>query len=117
MLHSALFNLKCCEVPYCGALFFRMPDPDAFRVDGLRKNGTRIAYDVSVMTSVVAIMHLTPAQFLYLIKCSYKAWRKDYASSMGAAIAFYTVFSIAPLLIIVIAVAGFIWGEDAVRGE
>jgi len=36
---------------------------------------------------------------------------------MGAAIAFYTVFSIAPLLIIVIAVAGFLWGEDAVRGE
>src|SRR5690554_843796 len=62
-------------------------------------------------------MHLTPAQFLYLAKCSYKAWRKDYASSMGAAIAFYTVFSIAPLLIIVIAVAGFIWGEDAVHGE
>ncbi len=36
---------------------------------------------------------------------------------MGAAIAFYTVFSIAPLLIIVIAAAGFIWGEDAIRGE
>ncbi|MCQ9617039.1 YihY/virulence factor BrkB family protein [Paenalcaligenes niemegkensis] len=62
-------------------------------------------------------MHLTPRQFLYLAKCSYQAWSDDYASSMGAAIAFYTVFSIAPLLIIVIAVAGFIWGEDAVRGE
>lgn len=63
------------------------------------------------------IMHLTASQFLYLAKCSYRAWRNDYASSMGAAIAFYTVFSIAPLLIIVIAIAGFIWGEDAVRGE
>src|SRR5690554_5832279 len=62
-------------------------------------------------------MHLTPRQFLHLAKCSYKAWSDDYASSMGAAIAFYTVFSIAPLLIIVIAVAGFLWGEDAVRGE
>lgn len=60
---------------------------------------------------------MTPRQFLHLAKCSYQAWSNDYASSMGAAIAFYTVFSIAPLLIIVIAVAGFIWGEDAVRGE
>lgn len=62
-------------------------------------------------------MHLTPRQFFHLAKCSYQAWSDDYASSMGAAIAFYTVFSIAPLLIIVIAVAGFIWGEEAVRGE
>lgn len=62
-------------------------------------------------------MHLTPGQFLYLAKCSFKGWRDDYASSMGAAVAFYTVFSIAPLLIIVIAMAGFIWGEDAVHGE
>lgn len=62
-------------------------------------------------------MHLGPAQFLHLAKCSFKAWRNDYASSMGAAIAFYTVFSIAPLLIIVITVVGFVWGEDAVRGE
>ncbi len=62
-------------------------------------------------------MFLTPRQFFNLAKCSYKAWSDDYASSMGAAIAFYTVFSIAPLLIIVIAVAGLIWGQDAVRGE
>jgi len=55
--------------------------------------------------------------FLRLTKDSVKSWQDDYAASMGAAIAFYTVFSIAPLLLIIIAVAGFIWGEDAVRGE
>ncbi|CAM5566999.1 YihY/virulence factor BrkB family protein [Eoetvoesiella caeni] len=55
--------------------------------------------------------------FFRLVKCSVSGWQDDYASSMGAAIAFYTVFSIAPLIIIVIAVAGFVWGEDAVRGE
>jgi membrane protein len=55
--------------------------------------------------------------FFRLAKGSVAAWQDDYASSMGAAIAFYTVFSIAPLMIIVIAVAGFVWGEDAVRGE
>ena len=52
-----------------------------------------------------------------LAKESASAWIDDYAPSMGAALAYYTLFSIAPLLIIVIAVAGFVFGEDAVRGE
>lgn len=56
-------------------------------------------------------------EFFSLAKHSVVAWQSHYASSMGAAIAFYTIFSIAPLLIIVIAVAGFVWGEDAVRGD
>ena len=42
---------------------------------------------------------------------------KDHAQSMGAALAFYTIFSIAPLLVIVIAIAGSISGEEAARGE
>jgi len=45
------------------------------------------------------------------------AWIDDYAPSMGAALAYYTVFSIAPLLIIVIAVAGFVFDREAVKGE
>jgi len=44
-------------------------------------------------------------------------WVDDHAQSMGAALAFYTIFSIAPLLLIVIAIAGFVFGEDAARGE
>jgi membrane protein len=44
-------------------------------------------------------------------------WVADHAQSMGAALAFYTIFSIAPLLLIVIAIAGFVFGEDAARGE
>ena len=45
------------------------------------------------------------------------AWVDDYAASMGAALAFYTLFSIAPLLLIVISVAGLVFGEQAARGE
>lgn len=45
------------------------------------------------------------------------AWSEDYAPSMGAAIAFYTIFSVAPVLIVIIAVAGFFFGEEAARGE
>ena len=52
-----------------------------------------------------------------LVKQSVTAWIDDYAPSMGAALAYYTVFSIAPLLIIVTAVAGFVFGREAVQGE
>lgn len=52
-----------------------------------------------------------------LVKKSVTSWIDDYAPSMGAALAYYTVFSIAPLLIIVIAVAGFVFGQEAVQGE
>ena len=52
-----------------------------------------------------------------LVKKSISSWQEDYASSMGAALAYYTIFSVAPLLVIVIAVAGFFFGEAAVQGE
>jgi membrane protein len=52
-----------------------------------------------------------------LVKQSVTAWSEDYAPSMGAAIAYYTLFSIAPLLLIVIAIAGFVFGADAARNE
>ena len=51
-----------------------------------------------------------------LVKQSVVSWSDDYAPSMGAALAYYTVFSIAPLLLIVISIAGLIYGEDAARG-
>lgn len=44
------------------------------------------------------------------------AWIDDFAPSMGAALAYYTIFSLAPMLIIVIAIAGFFFGQDAAQG-
>jgi len=52
-----------------------------------------------------------------LFKQALKAWSDDYVPSMGAALAYYTLFSIAPLLLIVIGVAGLVFGEAAARGE
>jgi len=52
-----------------------------------------------------------------LVKESVSAWDDDYAPSMGAALAYYTIFSVAPLIIIVIAVSGIVFGEDAARGQ
>ena len=51
-----------------------------------------------------------------LIKKSTSAWSDDYAPSMGAALSYYTVFSLAPMLLIVIAIAGLVFGQDAARG-
>jgi membrane protein len=52
-----------------------------------------------------------------LFKAAVGAWSSDYAPSMGAALSYYTLFSIAPLLLIVIAVAGWIFGDEAARGQ
>lgn len=50
-----------------------------------------------------------------LIKQTFAAWLDDRAPRMAAALAFYTLFSIAPLLIIVVAVAGLFFGQEEVR--
>lgn len=52
-----------------------------------------------------------------LLKDSALAWNADGAASMGAAIAYYTIFSIAPLLIITMAIAGFFFGAEAAQGQ
>lgn len=45
------------------------------------------------------------------------SWLDDYVPSMGAALAYYTIFSLAPMLLVVISMAGLLFGEDAARGE
>jgi membrane protein len=44
-------------------------------------------------------------------------WKKDGGSRLAASLAYYTVFSLAPLLLIVIAVAGFFFGSTQARDE
>lgn len=44
-------------------------------------------------------------------------WSDDNASRLAAALAYYSLLSLAPLLVIVIAVAGFFYGPDAARGK
>jgi membrane protein len=51
-----------------------------------------------------------------LTKQSISSWSEDYAPSMGAALSYYTLFSITPLLMIVISIAGLVFGADAVSG-
>lgn len=49
--------------------------------------------------------------------CAVTEWLEHRASSKGAALAFYTLFSLAPVLVLVIAIAGLFYGKDAAQGE
>jgi membrane protein len=60
---------------------------------------------------------LTPKKLFHLFKQTFTEWKQDRANRLAAALAYYTVFSIAPLLIVVIAVASVAFGQDAVRGR
>ncbi|WP_058535896.1 YihY/virulence factor BrkB family protein [Legionella saoudiensis] len=46
-----------------------------------------------------------------------KSWRQDRISSLAAALAYYTLFSLAPLLLICIAITGALFGEEAAQGQ
>ena len=52
-----------------------------------------------------------------LLKQTFQEWNEDKAPRLGAALAYYTVFSIAPLLVILIAIAGMFFGAEAARGQ
>ena len=52
-----------------------------------------------------------------LVRDSVEGWIEHNASRTGAALAFYTVFSLAPILLLSIAIAGLVFGESSARGE
>lgn len=52
-----------------------------------------------------------------LLKEAFQEWQDDKASLLAAALAYYTVFSITPLLVIAIAIAGAVFGQDTARSE
>lgn len=52
-----------------------------------------------------------------LLRQAGDAWLDDDAPTLGAALAFYTLFSLAPVLIVAVSIAGFAFGEKAAQGE
>ena len=52
-----------------------------------------------------------------LLRETVNEWSKDKASRLAAALAYYTMFSFAPLLIVVIATVGLVFGRDAAQGH
>jgi membrane protein len=60
---------------------------------------------------------MTAKNIWILTKAAASSWVDDYAQSMGAALAYYTMLSIAPFLLIVLSISGMIFGVEAARGE
>lgn len=60
---------------------------------------------------------VTLAQLRRIAVAAARGWVDDNAPSMGAALAYYTLFSMAPLLLIAVSVAGLVFGAEAARGE
>ncbi len=54
---------------------------------------------------------------LGLVKETFQDWTQDKASRLGAALAYYAIFSIGPMLVVVIAIAGRIFGQAAAEGQ
>lgn len=53
----------------------------------------------------------------YLLKTTFLEFNEDNAIKLSAALSYYTIFALPPLLIIIITICGFFFGEEAVTGE
>jgi membrane protein len=60
---------------------------------------------------------MTVKQMRQLLVTAFKEWNQDQAPQMAAALAYYTVFSLAPMLLLVIAIAGIFLGQEAAQGQ
>ena len=59
---------------------------------------------------------MTPRAALALLKEAGADWLDDEAPRLGAALAYYTLFALAPLLIVAISIAGLVFGRRPPRG-
>ncbi len=64
-------------------------------------------------------MHLKMSvkEAISILKETFSEWMEDQAPTLGAALAYYTVFSLAPVLIIAISIAGLVFGKEAAQGQ
>jgi membrane protein len=76
---------------------------------------TRIANDKLSFADETLSDMISPKQLWNLLQRTIAAWKQDRAPSMGAALAYYTAFALAPLLLIVIGVAALVFGRDAAQ--
>jgi membrane protein len=58
-----------------------------------------------------------PKALFHILISAAKEWSSHRAASKGAALALYTLFSLAPMLVLVVTIAGLVFGEDTVREQ
>ena len=71
----------------------------------------------SVAHQFRAVCRMHPRRITAVLMRTYSDWSADGATRLGAALAYYTLFSIAPVLIVITGVAGFFVGQAAARAE
>ena len=71
----------------------------------------------SVPHQLRKIVRMRPGKLGALLMQTYSDWSADSATRLGAALAYYTLFSIAPVLIVIIGIAGFFIGRAAAQAE
>lgn len=97
----------------------RHKKPAAAKVDAAKIQQT----EVTPVPKQPAPPHLrktfsfSPATIFELLKTTFTEWNADKAPQLAAALAYYTIFSMAPLLIIAIAVAGLAFGQQAAQDQ
>lgn len=60
---------------------------------------------------------MPPRDLLPLFKEAASGWVDDGAMRLSSSLAYYAIFSLAPLLVIVVSIAGLVFGEEAARGQ
>jgi membrane protein len=71
----------------------------------------------SVGRELRALSAMRPRQIASLLSRAYEDWSSDGVSRLGAALAYFTLFSVAPILVVVTGVAGIFIGQAAARGQ
>jgi membrane protein len=75
--------------------------------------------DVRIVTEAgeTVSSRMTLSRLWAVLKRALSGWWNDNVPHLGAALSYYTLFSLAPILIVAIAIAGLVFGAEAVRGE
>ncbi|MGH7525988.1 MAG: YihY/virulence factor BrkB family protein [Gemmatimonadales bacterium] len=60
---------------------------------------------------------MTPAALWWILKRALGGWWNDNVPRLGASLSYYTLFALAPVLVVAIGIAGLVFGAEAVRGE
>lgn len=82
-----------------------------------QKNLSRKSWAIEYNDKIKGTVVVNTSKLWDLLKSTYTQWSDDEASQLAAALAFYTTISIAPLLVLVIAIVGIFLGEQAAQGQ
>jgi membrane protein len=71
----------------------------------------------SIPRAIGRFCRLGPRAFVSLLLAAFDDWNKDNASRLGASLSFYTVLSLAPLLVVILSIASLAYGRQAAEGQ